>query len=43
VFFTRPISAGFMIASILILVAMVLPSIRKKKEQAIIEGGGEAA
>jgi TctA family transporter len=43
VFFTRPISAGFMIASILLLVAMILPTIRKKKEQAYVEGGGEAA
>jgi TctA family transporter len=43
VFFTRPISAGFMVASILILLAMVLPSIRKKKEEAIVQGGGDAA
>jgi putative tricarboxylic transport membrane protein len=43
VFFTRPISAGFMIASILLLVAMILPTIRKKKQQAYVEGGGEAA
>ena len=43
VFFTRPISAGFMLASILLLVAMILPTIRKKKEQAYVEGGGEAA
>jgi putative tricarboxylic transport membrane protein len=43
VFFTRPISAGFMIASILILVAMFLPNIRKKKQQAYVEGGGDAA
>jgi TctA family transporter len=40
VFFTRPISLGFMIASILILVLMVLPAIRKKKELAYEEGGG---
>ena len=40
VFFTRPISLAFMIASILILVVMVLPAIRKKKEQALEEGGG---
>jgi len=40
VFFTRPISLGFMIASILILITMVLPAIRKKKEQAYQEGGG---
>jgi putative tricarboxylic transport membrane protein len=40
VFFTRPIAAGFMIASILILITMILPSLRKKKEQALEEGGG---
>jgi TctA family transporter len=38
VFFTRPISLGFMIAAILILLTMFLPAIRKKKEVAI-EGG----
>ena len=35
VFFTRPISLAFMIASALILITMVLPAIRKKKEQAL--------
>ena len=40
VFFTRPISGGFMIASILILVVMVLPAIRQKKEKVYTEGGG---
>jgi TctA family transporter len=40
VFFTRPISLAFMIASILILITMVLPAIRKKKEQALDEAGG---
>jgi TctA family transporter len=40
VFFTRPISLGFMLASILILVIMVIPAIRQKKEQAYAEGGG---
>ncbi|HYC49421.1 MAG TPA: tripartite tricarboxylate transporter permease [Burkholderiales bacterium] len=40
VFFTRPISLSFMIASMLILIFMVLPAIRKKKEQALEEGGG---
>lgn len=40
VFFTRPISAGFMVAAILILIVMVLPAFRKKKEQAYEEGGG---
>jgi TctA family transporter len=40
VFFTRPISLGFMVASILILVLMVLPAIRKKKEMVYEEAGG---
>jgi len=40
VFFTRPISLGFMIASVLILITMILPAIRKKKE-AVYAGGGE--
>ena len=40
VFFTRPISLAFMILSALILVSMILPAIRKKKEQALEEGGG---
>jgi hypothetical protein len=30
-----------MIASILILITMILPAIRKKKEQAIMAGGGD--
>ena len=32
VFFTRPISLGFMIATILILIIMALPAIRKKRD-----------
>ncbi len=39
VFFTRPISGAFMVVTILILMAMVLPAIRKKKEQVYTEGG----
>jgi putative tricarboxylic transport membrane protein len=34
VFFTRPISGTFMVLSILLLILMVLPSIRKKKVEA---------
>ncbi|MBI2297090.1 MAG: tripartite tricarboxylate transporter permease, partial [Betaproteobacteria bacterium] len=34
VFFTRPISLAFMIASLVILITMIAPAIRKKKEQA---------
>ena len=37
VFFTRPISAGFMIASILLLIVISLPFIRKKREQVFVE------
>ncbi|MGQ0547607.1 MAG: tripartite tricarboxylate transporter permease, partial [Betaproteobacteria bacterium] len=32
VFFTKPISAGFMIAAVLLLVAVALPALRKKRE-----------
>jgi len=34
VFFTKPISAVFMIASVVLLVAVALPAIRKKREEA---------
>jgi TctA family transporter len=37
VFFTRPISAGFLIATILLLVVMILPAVRKKKEEVTTE------
>jgi putative tricarboxylic transport membrane protein len=37
VFFTRPISAGFLIATILLLVVMILPAVRKKREQVLAE------
>ena len=40
VFFTRPISLGFMIASALILITMIMPAVRKKKEDAYTQGGG---
>jgi len=33
VFFTRPISLGFMIATALILVIMIAPAVRKRREQ----------
>ena len=39
VFFTRPISAAFLIATILLLVFMVLPAVRKKREQVLVEEG----
>jgi TctA family transporter len=40
VFFTRPISLAFMIAAGLILLMMILPAIRQKKEVAYEAGGG---
>ena len=37
VFFTKPISAAFMIASLVLLVAVALPAIRKKREEVFVE------
>ncbi len=37
VFFTKPISAGFMIAAVLLLAAVALPAIRKKREEVFVE------
>ncbi|MFN7086767.1 MAG: tripartite tricarboxylate transporter permease [Burkholderiales bacterium] len=37
VFFTRPISAGFLIATILLLVFMIMPAVRKKREEVLEE------
>jgi TctA family transporter len=37
VFFTRPISAAFLIATILLLIVMIMPNIRKKRDQAYQE------
>jgi len=39
IFVTHPISAAFLIGTVLLLVMMILPSIRKKKDEAIVEGG----
>src|SRR3954454_537391 len=39
VFFTKPISAGFMIASVILLVIVGLPAIRKKREEVFVEEG----
>jgi putative tricarboxylic transport membrane protein len=41
VFFTRPISAGFLIATILLLVMMILPAMRKKREQVLADEEGQ--
>jgi putative tricarboxylic transport membrane protein len=37
VFFTKPISAAFIIASVILLVAVALPAIRKKREEVFVE------
>jgi TctA family transporter len=37
VFLTKPISAGFMIASVLLLLAVALPALRKAREQVFVE------
>ena len=37
VLFQKPISAGFLIASIILLIILLLPNIRKKREEAFVE------
>jgi TctA family transporter len=37
VFFTKPISAVFMVASVVLLIAVALPAIRKKREEVFVE------
>ncbi len=37
VFFQKPISAGFLIASLILLVIIALPAIRKRREEAFVE------
>jgi putative tricarboxylic transport membrane protein len=37
VFITKPISAGFIIASVILLVIVALPALRKKREQVFVE------
>jgi len=36
-FITKPISAGFIIASVILLVIVALPAIRKKRDEAFVE------
>ncbi|HYC45567.1 MAG TPA: tripartite tricarboxylate transporter permease [Burkholderiales bacterium] len=43
VFVTRPISAGFLIATVLLLLVMSLPAMRRKREDVLEEVGGEGA
>jgi len=37
VFFTRPISAGFLIATVVLLVVMILPNVRMRRDRALEE------
>jgi TctA family transporter len=37
VFITRPISAGFLVATLVLLAVMIAPAIRKKREHAYEE------
>jgi TctA family transporter len=37
VFLTKPISAGFIIASIILLVVVALPALRKKRQEVFVE------
>ena len=37
VFFQKPISLGFMVASAILLVLVALPAIRKKRDEAFVE------
>jgi TctA family transporter len=36
-FITKPISAGFIIASLILLVIVALPAIRKKRDEVFVE------
>jgi TctA family transporter len=36
-FITKPISAGFIVASVILLVIVALPAIRKKRDEAFVE------
>jgi putative tricarboxylic transport membrane protein len=40
VFFTRPLSLSFMLATVFVLALMIMPQIRARKDQAVVEGGG---
>jgi TctA family transporter len=37
VFITKPISAGFIIASLILLVIVALPALRKKRREVFVE------
>jgi putative tricarboxylic transport membrane protein len=39
VFLTRPISAGLLIVSAILLIIAVLPMIRKKRDEVFVEEG----
>jgi TctA family transporter len=37
VFFTKPISLGFILAAVILLVLVMLPALRKKREEVFVE------
>ena len=37
IFFTKPISAGFLVAALVLLVIVLAPAIRKKREEVFVE------
>jgi TctA family transporter len=37
VFLTKPISAGFIVASLILLVIVALPALRKKRQEVFVE------
>jgi TctA family transporter len=39
VFFTRPISGSFMVATVVLLLLFILPAFRKKRVEVIVEEG----
>jgi TctA family transporter len=39
VFVTRPISAGFLVATVLLLLVMILPAFKRKREKALDAAG----
>jgi len=38
IFITHPISLGFLIAAVALIILMIFPTIRRKKDQAVLEG-----
>jgi TctA family transporter len=38
IFVTHPISLGFLLAAVALIILMVIPTIRRKKDEAVLEG-----